>query len=141
MPNFLLATGPPNKNGTVPRRVVLPPGAALPPGAMFRPGSGPPPRPGQPPFPFPPHLLFGNKNLSVTPKPAKKGELYLPEDYNNLEIPKLDAGKLFGIKVSKLSPVPVLVFLNIRSVRDIDELSEVSKKTLAGKQIKTLSTW
>ncbi|XP_021951306.1 glycine receptor subunit alphaZ1 [Folsomia candida] len=123
-PPGMNATGPPNKNGTVPRRVVLPPGAALPPGAMFRPGSGPPPRPGQPPFPFPPHLLFGNKNLSVTPKPAKKGELYLPEDYNNLEIPKLDAGKLFGIKVSKLSPVPVLVFLNIRSVRDIDELSE-----------------
>jgi hypothetical protein len=62
--------------------------------------------------------------LNSTRRPAKKGELYLPDDYNNLEIPKLDAGKLFGIKGVKLSPVPVLVFLNIRSVRDIDELNE-----------------
>jgi len=57
------------------------------------------------------------------PEPqARQGEIYLPEGYNNLEIPKLDIGKLYGIKL--LSPLPCLVFIDIRSIRGIDELKE-----------------
>lgn len=76
-----------------------------------------------PPFPgkLPPNFL---KNLPKPKPPPKKGELYLPKDYNNLVIPKLNLGRLIGI--DSYSAVPVLVFLNIRSVRDIDETMEVS---------------
>jgi hypothetical protein len=104
----------------------LPPGARpLPPGARpLPPGARPLPPGARPPGGIPPHLLLG-RNASGKPV-AKKGELYLPEDYNNLEIPKLDVGKFLGIKQDKLAPVPVLVFLNIRSIREIDETESVS---------------
>jgi len=49
--------------------------------------------------------------------PAKKGELELPSDYNKLVIPKLKDSN---------DSILVWVFLNIRSVRDIDESLEVS---------------
>jgi len=72
-------------------------------------------------------------NDGATKPLPKKGELYIPEDYNNLEIPRLDFRdfeKLLGIKSKKIFPLPVLVFLNIRSLRDIDETTGVrtSKK-------------
>lgn len=50
--------------------------SGLPPGI---PGFGPPRGPSKPTPP---------------PPEAKQGELYLPEDYNKLEIPKLNLGEL-----------------------------------------------
>ncbi len=82
----------------------------------------PPGIPGKFP-PLPQHLLKQFSASKPNKPPPKKGELYLPEDYNNLVIPKLNLGKLIGINA--YSAVPVLVFLNIRSVRDIDESLEV----------------
>ncbi|ODM92443.1 hypothetical protein Ocin01_14245 [Orchesella cincta] len=89
-------------------------------GRALRPGFKPPGFSGCPPSEYHSHL---DHFAAAKPKPpAKKGELYLPEDYNNLVIPKLNLGKLIGI--DSYSAVPVLVFLNIRSVRDIDESME-----------------
>jgi len=64
--------------------------------------------------------------------PPNKGILELPEDYNNLVIPKekvthevLRRTKTYYLKL------PVFVFLNIRSVRDIDESMDVSLEIVA----------
>lgn len=97
-------------------------GGKSPPGAF--PPNGKPHGNGSFHFPgkLPPQFL---KNIPTPRPPAKKGELYLPEEYNNLVIPKLNLGKLIGI--DSYSAVPVLIFLNIRSVRDIDEEMEVSR--------------
>lgn len=110
-----------SSRGVPPHGKLPAPSHGLPPHGKLPTFPRPPGIPGKFP-PLPPHLL---KQFSASkPKPPpKKGELYLPEDYNNLVIPKLNLGKLIGIDA--YSAVPVLVFLNIRSVRDIDESLEV----------------